>query len=100
MPADGPPGVDEPGDVVAMDVDAPLGESEGIVHAQQSREHAGWLVLGMGVEVGERPAVQLLDPSGNLGRREVGQARAFTVGGPAPARRRTVPGRRTGAQRR
>lgn len=94
--ADLPLGVDEPGEVVAVEVDAPLGEGEVVVHAEQGGEHAGRLVLGVGFEVGERRAVEVLDPSGYLGGREVRQAGAFTVGGPGPPWHAEVPGRRTG----
>ncbi|SBT91880.1 hypothetical protein GA0115233_103667 [Streptomyces sp. DI166] len=90
-------GVDEPGEVVAVDVDAALGEGEALVHAEQGGEHAGRLVLGVGFEVGERRAVQVLNPSGYVGGREVGQAWAFTVGGPGPPRHAAVPWRQTGA---
>ncbi len=97
MSPDLPLGVNEPGDVVAVEIDAALGESEVVVHAEQGREHAGRLVLSVGFEVGERCAVQVLDPSGYLGGREVGQTGAFTVGGPGPPRHAGVPGRPTGA---
>lgn len=97
MPADLPLGVDEPGELVAVEVDAALGEGEGVVHAEQGGEHAGRLVLDVGFEVGERRAVQVLDPSGYLGGREMEQAGTFTVGGPGPPRHVRVPGRRTGA---
>ncbi|GHH95441.1 hypothetical protein GCM10017779_58980 [Streptomyces capillispiralis] len=97
MRADLPLGVEEPGEVVAVDVDAALGEGEALVHAEQGGEHAGRLVLGVGFEVGERRAVQVLDPSGYVGGREVGQSGAFTVGGPGPPRHAGVPGRQTGA---
>jgi hypothetical protein len=40
----------------------------------------------VGFEVGERCAVQVLDPSGYVGGRGVGQSGAFTVGGPGPPR--------------
>ncbi len=96
MRADLPLGVEEPGEVVAVDVDAALGEGEVVVHAEQGGEHAGRLVLGVGFEFGERCAVQVLDPSGYVGGREVGQSGAFTVGGPGPPRHAEVPGRRTG----
>ncbi|CAO0836681.1 hypothetical protein SMICM17S_01019 [Streptomyces microflavus] len=76
-----------------MEVDAALGESEVFVHAEQGGEHAGRLVLSVGFQVGERCAVQVLDPSGYLGGREVGQAGAFTVGGPGPPLHAGVPGR-------
>lgn len=96
MPADLPLGVDEPGEAVAVDIDAALGEDEVVVHAEQSGEHAGRLILSVGFEVGERRAVEVLDPTGYLGGREVRQAGAFTVGGPGPPRDAEVPGRRTG----
>jgi hypothetical protein len=55
----------------------------------------------VGFELGERCAVQVLDPSGYLGGRRVRQAGAFTVGGPSPPRHARVPGRQgTGAGRR
>lgn len=82
MRADLPLGVDEPGEMATVEVDAALGQGEGVVHAEQGGEHAGWLVLYVGFEVGERCAVQVLDPSGYVDGREVGQSRAFTVGGP------------------
>lgn len=97
VPADLPLGVDETGEVVAVEVDAALGEGKVVVHAEQGGEHAGRLVLGVGFEVGERCAVQVLDPSGYLGGREVGQAGAFTVGWPGPPQHTGVPRRRTGA---
>lgn len=97
MRADLPLGVDEPGEVVAVEVDAALGEGEIVVHAEQGGEHAGRLGLGVGFEVGERCAVQVLDASGYVGGRGVGQSRAFTVGGPGPPRHAGVPGQRTGA---
>lgn len=50
-------GVEEPGEVVAVEVDAALGQGEGVVHAEQGGEHAGWLVLCVCFEVGERCAV-------------------------------------------
>lgn len=80
-----------------MEEDAALSEGEGAVHAEQGGEHAGRLGLGVGFEVGERCAVQVLDSSGYLGGREVWQARAFTVGGSRPPRCVGGPGRRTGA---
>lgn len=97
VPADLALGVDEPGEVVAVEVDAALGEGKGAVHAEQSGEHAGRLATGVGFKVGERRAVQVLDPSGYPSGREVGQAAAFTVGGPGPPRHAGVPGLRTGA---
>lgn len=97
MPADLPVGVDEPGEVVSVEVNAALGEGEVVMYAEQGGEHAGGLVLGVGFEVGKRRAVQVLDPSGYLGGREVGQARAFRGGGAGPPRHAGVPGRRTGA---
>lgn len=97
MPADLPLGVEEPGEVIAVEVDAALGECEFVVHAEQGGEHAGRLVLGVGCKVSERRAVQVLDPSGYLGGREVGQTRAFRIGGPGPPRHAGVPGRRTEA---
>lgn len=97
MPADLPLGVDEPGEVVAVEADAALGEGEVAEHAEKGGEHAGRLVLGVGFEVGERRAVQVLDPSGYLGGREVGQAGAFTFDEPGSPQHAGVPGRRTGA---
>ncbi|BDD70444.1 hypothetical protein GCM10023177_03830 [Streptomyces violaceoruber] len=97
MRADLPLRVDELGEVVAMEVDAALGQGESVVHAEQGGKHAGWLILGMSFEVGERCAVQVLDPSGYVGGRELGQSGAFTVGGPGPPRHAGVPGRQTGA---
>lgn len=97
MRADLPLRVEEPGEVVAVEVDAALGEGEVVVHAEQGGEHAGRLVLGLGFEVGKRRAVQVLDPSGYVGGREAGQAGTFTVGGPGPPRHAGVPGRQTGA---
>lgn len=97
VPTDLPLGVEEPGEVVAVEVDAALGEGEVVMHAEQGGKHAGRLVLGMGFEIDEWRAVQILDPPGYLGGRDVEQARAFTVGGPGPPRHAGVPGRRTGA---
>ncbi|GJF20955.1 hypothetical protein SHO565_15190 [Streptomyces sp. HO565] len=97
MRADQPLGVDEPGQLVAVEVDAALGQGEGAVHAEQGGQHAGGLFLCMGFEVGEPCAVQVLDPVGYVGGREVGQSGAFTVGGPGPPRHAGVPGRQTGA---
>ncbi len=79
--------MEKPGEVLAVESDAAFGAGEVLVHAQEGAEHAGRLVLGMGAEVGERGAVQVLDPSGDLGGREVGQA-GFPDRGPraAPAR--------------
>lgn len=96
LPADLPLGVDEPGEMIAVEVDAALGEGEIVVHTEQSGEHAGRLVLGVSFEIGERRAVQVLDPSGYLAGREVRQAGAFRVDEPGPPRHAEVPGRRTG----
>lgn len=95
--ADLPLGVDEPGELVAVEGDAALGEREGVVHTEQGGEHAGRLVLGVGFQVGEWCAVQVLDPSGYVDGREVGQSGAFTVGGPGLPRHSGVPGRQAGA---
>lgn len=95
--ADLPFRVDEPGEVVAVEVDAALGEGKVVVHAEQGAEHAGRLILDVGFEVGERCAVQVLDPSSYVGGRGVGQSGAFTVGGPGPPRHDGVLGRQTGA---
>jgi hypothetical protein len=84
-----PLGLNEPGEVVAVEVDAALGECEVVVHAEQVGEHAGRLALGVGGDVGERCAVQVLDPSGNLGGREVAQAGLSGSAGPGrPGTRR------------
>lgn len=85
-------GVDKPGEAVAVEVDAALGESEVVVHTEQGREHVRRLVLGVGFEGGEPCAVQVLDLYGYVGGREVGQAGAFTVGGPGLPRHAGVPG--------
>lgn len=95
MSAELPSGVDELGEAVAMDIDAVLGQGESVVHTEQGREHAGRLALGVDCEVGERCAVQVLDPSGYLAGGEVRQSRAFTGGGPGPPRHAEVPERRT-----
>ncbi|GHG22147.1 hypothetical protein GCM10017667_67370 [Streptomyces filamentosus] len=96
MPVDLPVRVQEPGEMLTVEVDAALGEGEVGVHAEQGGEHPGRLVLGTGFEVGERSAVQFLDPSGYLGGRGMGQAGAFTVGGAGPPRHAGVPGRQAG----
>ncbi|MFF7337332.1 hypothetical protein ACFZAT_08310 [Streptomyces sp. NPDC008163] len=62
--------VEDPGKVIAVESDAALGLSEGLVHAEQRGEHAGRVLLSVSCEVGERCAVQFLDPSGYLGGRE------------------------------
>ncbi|MGW2476959.1 hypothetical protein [Streptomyces sp. NPDC001665] len=62
--------VEEPGKMVAVERDAALGLSEDVVHAEQRGEHAGRILLSASGEVGERRAVQFLDPSGYLGGRE------------------------------
>lgn len=85
--------MDEPGEAVTVESDAPLGEGQFVVHAEQGGEHAGRLILGVGFEVGERGAVQVLDPPRYLGRGEVGQSGAFTVGAPGAPRHAVVPGR-------
>ncbi len=84
--ADLPLAVDELGEVAAVDVDAALGEGEVLVHAKQGAEHAGWLVLGVGFEFGQRRAVQVLDPGGYLDGCQVGQAPALRGGGPGRLR--------------
>lgn len=97
MRADLPLGMEEPGEMVAVEADAALGEGKGVVHAEQGGEHAGRLVLGVGFEVGQRCAVEVLDPCGYVGGRGVGQSGAFTVGLPGPPRHVGVPGRQAGA---
>ncbi|GAA3196406.1 hypothetical protein GCM10017688_64470 [Streptomyces ramulosus] len=102
MPPDLTRRVDELGEVTAVEVDAALGEGESLVHAEQGGEHAGRLVLlalCVSLEDGERRAVEVLDSSGYLGGRGVGQAGAFTIEGPGPPRHAGVPGRRPGAGR-
>lgn len=94
MPAQLPLRVDEPGEAFAVEADAPLGEGEFVMHAEQGGEHPGRLVPGVSFENGEWGAVQVLDPLRYLGRSEVGQSGAFTVGTPGPPRHAVVPGRR------
>lgn len=62
--------VQEPGKMVAVEIDGTLGLSEDVMHAKQRGEHAGRILLSVSCEVGERRAVQFLDPSGYLGGRE------------------------------
>lgn len=92
--ADVPLGMDELGEAVPVEGDAPLGESEVVVHAEQGGEHAGRLALCVGFEVGQGGGVQVLYPSGYLGGREVEQSGAFTVLGSGPPRHVAVLGRR------
>ena len=94
--ADLPLGMDELLKSLAVKGDGLLSEGEPLVAAKERGEHAGRLVLGVGFEFGQRSAVQLLDPCGDLGGRGVGQAAgSFMVGGPgALPRHAGVPGQR------
>jgi hypothetical protein len=90
-----PLGMDELLEPFAVEGDALFGEGELVVTAEEGGEHAGRLILGVGFEVVQRSAIQLLDPCGDLGGRWVGQsAGAYTVGGPGPPRHAGVPERR------
>lgn len=84
--------MDELSEAVAVEGDAALGNGEVVVHAQEGGEHAGGLALGVGLKVGERGVVQVLDASGYLGGLQMGQPGAFMVGGAGPSRHAAVPG--------
>ncbi|MFJ6752200.1 hypothetical protein ACIQNI_29055 [Streptomyces sp. NPDC091266] len=55
------------GEAVEVEGDALLGEIDVAAHAEEGCEHAGWLLLGAGFEIGEWCAVQVLNPFGDQG---------------------------------
>ncbi len=84
--AEWPAGLEEAGEVVAVEGDAVLGVGEGLVHAEQGGEHPGPPGLGVCFEVGERLAVQVLDPPRYPGGGQTRQAGALTAPDQQPIR--------------